>query len=90
MDPTRGVGGDRFSGGSGAGADGYAGGSSAVAGVELGKDGEVSFERVLSKGLRAGRVAAFAGGTVGAFLVSQEFGSSGASRGSIRHGITKV
>lgn len=90
-DARVGVGGDRFSGGSGVGAEGYAGGSSAATlGDVSGVDSAVSFERVLSKGLRAGRVAAFAGGEAGAVLVSQEFGTCGASRGSTRHGITKV
>ena len=52
--------------------------------------GGLRFQHALSKGLRSGRVAEFAGGSAGALLVSQEFGSVGGARGSMRHGVTKV
>lgn len=52
--------------------------------------GVLRFEHLLSKELHAGRVAAFAGGGAGALLVSQGFATGGGSRGSMRHGLTKV
>lgn len=76
---------------------GNAGGTGATDGRSIGmargaadREGVVRFEPLLSKQLVSGRVAAFAGGAAGAFLVSQEFGVRSGQRGSMRHGMTKV
>ena len=65
--------------------------SSSIRGSNSGEQGRgVRFERLFSKDIREGRVAAFAGENAGALLVSQELGEAGGPRGSASHGVTKV
>lgn len=78
------------------GAGGFSSGGG-LAATESGSEGAaagsavaVRFEQLLSRDVLSGRVAAFAGGAAGALLVSQELGIAGGSRGSLRHGVTKV
>lgn len=62
----------------------------AMHGAMIERKPAAQFEPLLTQELKGGRVAAFAGGAAGAFLVSQDFGVVGLSSGPCRHGVTKV
>lgn len=78
------------SGGGGSSGLGLVATESGSEGAAAGSTVAVRFEHLLSRDVLSGRVAAFAGGAAGALLVSQELGIAGGSRGSLRHGVTKV
>lgn len=88
--PRRRIGNLDVGAGGGSGGWGLAATESGSEGEAAGSTVAVRFEQLLSRDVLSGRVAAFAGGAAGALLVSQELGIVGGSRGSLRHGVTKV